>query len=197
MQGLWYGDRRDRVKWGALAHLAKRFSLASILQVAYFRDGFERILETDLEPEPIAEPVWEHFADLAAIEALAEALKVQTIRVYAETFDPSRRKRPEYIEGVLRAAELCPRPRLLFLDPDTGIERGPLRAEHAALREITRLWEAIDSREVLAVYQHASRETGWVDPAMLRMESACPGASVRRIKGSVAADVAILWARKE
>jgi len=40
MQGLWYGDRRDRVKWGALAHLASRFRLVSILQVAYFRDGW-------------------------------------------------------------------------------------------------------------------------------------------------------------
>lgn len=37
MQAIWYGDRRDRVKWGALLYLAKRHGIRQIIQVAYFR----------------------------------------------------------------------------------------------------------------------------------------------------------------
>jgi hypothetical protein len=194
MQGLWYGDRRDRVKWGALAHLVDRFDLASILQVAYFRDGAERLLKTDLGEYPIADEVWKHFADLAAIERLSKALGVE-IRVHGEAFDS--RKREEYIVGVLSAAGQRPRPRLLFLDPDTGIEPGSLKPEHVSTREIARLWTALDLGEVLAVYQHAPHETAWVDQSVQHMAKACPGADVRSIQGSVAKDVAILWARKE
>jgi hypothetical protein len=194
MQGLWYGDRRDRVKWGALAHLVDRFKLASILQVAYFRDGVARLLKTDLGERPIADDVWKHFADLAAIERLSEALGVE-VRVYGVLFDP--RKREEYIEGVLSASGQGSRPRLLFLDPDTGIEPGALTPAHASLSEITRLWTSLDHGEVLAVYQHAPHKAAWVETSVERMATACRGGNVRSIQGSVAADVAILWARKE
>jgi hypothetical protein len=194
MQGLWYGDRRDRVKWGALAHLVDRFKLASILQVAYFRDGVARLLKTDLGECPIADDVWKHFADLAAIERLSEALGVE-VRVYGKLFDP--RKREDYVEGVLSAAGQGSRPRLLFLDPDTGIEPGTLKPEHASSREIARLWSSLDHGEVLAVYQHAPHETAWVEKSVERMAKACQGATVLSIQGTVAADVAILWARKD
>jgi hypothetical protein len=193
MQGLWYGDRRDRVKWGALAYLAERFRLASILQVAYFRDGFERLLKTDTGEHAIPETVWKHFADLAAIERLSQDLKLE-IRVYTEVFDP--RKRDEYIEAVSRAAEERARPRLLFLDPDTGIQPGSLKPEHASSREITRLWRILGPGEVLAVYQHAPHAADWVNESAQRMAEACEGTRVRSIQGTVARDVAILWARR-
>jgi hypothetical protein len=96
VQGLWYGDRRDRVKWGALAHLVRRFGLASILQIAYFRDGAARLLRTDQGECPIADEVWKHFADLAAIERLSDALGVQ-VRVYGDVFDPKNRE--QYFPG--------------------------------------------------------------------------------------------------
>lgn len=182
------------MKWGALAHLADRFRLASILQVAYYRDGFERLLKTDTGEHAIAGPVWRHFADLAAIERLSEALGVE-VRVHVEPFDP--RKRDEYITGVLCAAEKRRRPRLLFLDPDTGIEPGALKPEHASSSEIARLWKALGPDEVLAVYQHAPHEAAWVERVMQRMAAACDGAEVRSIQGTVAADVAILWAHQD
>ena len=34
MRDLYYGDRRDRVKWGALAHLAERAAKAEHVLVA-------------------------------------------------------------------------------------------------------------------------------------------------------------------
>lgn len=134
------------MKWGALALLAARFRVASILQVAYFRDGVEWLLKTDLDTCAIADEVWTHFADLAAIGRLSKELGVE-VRVYGEIFDP--RKREEYIGGALRAADRRRRPRLLFLDPDTGIERSNLKPEHASVSEISRLWKAMDPGEVL------------------------------------------------
>jgi hypothetical protein len=196
MQGLWYGDRRDRVKWGALAHLASRFHLVSIVQVAYLRDGLDRFLTTDLpEPERINDAVWTHFADLAAIEHLAADLGVQTIKVHVDTFDP--KKRQDYLDGLLKAAAISPRPRLLFLDPDTGIQPGKLTPEHASLREITSVWRALDVGEVLALYQHAPHQADWVEQSINRMKSACEDAAVHAIRGTVARDVAVLWTRKE
>lgn len=69
---------------------------------------------------------------------------------------------------TLTAAERGPGTRLLFLDPDTGIEPGALQPEHASSSEIARLWKALEH-----------------------------GAHVHSILGNVAADVAILWARRE
>ncbi len=34
MRNTWYADQRDVVKWGMLAHIAERHSLAAIVQVA-------------------------------------------------------------------------------------------------------------------------------------------------------------------
>jgi len=178
MQGLWYGDRRDRVKWGALAHLAKRFRLASILQVAYFRDGVERLLKTDTGEHAIPEPVWKHFADLAAVEGLSRILGVE-IHVHVDVFDPKKRKK--YIDDVLCAAEKHPRPRLLFLDPDTGIQPGTLKPEHVSAEEITRLWRALGAGEVLAVCQHTPHE------AQVSASPPHPDASVTRARVSMAA----------
>ena len=64
MQGVWYGDRRDRVKWGALLHLVKTRSIPRIVQVSYYRDGADRMLETPEGRVPVLPAVWGHFSDL-------------------------------------------------------------------------------------------------------------------------------------
>lgn len=159
MQGLWYGDRRDRVKWGALAYLGQRFGIATILQVAYFRDGEAASLTTDEGDRPLSPAVWHHFADLRRVEQLRLPLSLD-IRVLDTPFDPS--KREAYMEVAIRFAATLARPLLVFLDPDTGIEPGSLAAEHAAIRDIRTVWAALRGGEVLSVYQHAYRDPDWV-----------------------------------
>jgi hypothetical protein len=61
MQGLWCGDRRDRVGWDALLHLAKNHSTPRIVQVAYYRDGIDQRLHTPASPIAMPSAVWEHF----------------------------------------------------------------------------------------------------------------------------------------
>lgn len=192
MQGLWYGDRRDRVKWGALTYLAQRFGTATILQVAYFRDGEAATLRTDEGDRQLLPAVWQHFADLRRVEQVRLSLGVD-IRVFDTSFDPSRRE--AYIESALCFAATLARPRLVFLDPDTGIEPGTLAPEHASAQDIRAVWSALDTGEVLAVYQHGYRDREWVSQSVQRLSELC-GAATRFVLGNTAADVAMLWSRK-
>ena len=50
MQPIWNGDRRDRVKWGAIYHLSDKHGIRDIVWVVFKRDETEKILciyETD------------------------------------------------------------------------------------------------------------------------------------------------------
>ena len=47
------------------------------------------------------------------------------------------------------------------------------------------------------MYQHAPHAAGWVNESAQRMAKACEGTRVRSIQGTLAGDVAILWARKD
>ena len=46
MKDTWYGDNRDIVKWGTLAHLAARESIKTIVQIPYLRPGDRPPLQT-------------------------------------------------------------------------------------------------------------------------------------------------------
>lgn len=74
MKDLYYGDRRDRVKWGALTFLANRYNVSTILQVAYLREHALISLETDVGPTPIPEAVWRQFSNLRSVETLGSAI---------------------------------------------------------------------------------------------------------------------------
>ena len=41
MQPIWNGDRRDRVKWGAICHLSDKHRIRDIVWVVFKRDETE------------------------------------------------------------------------------------------------------------------------------------------------------------
>lgn len=64
MRLKWYGDRRDRVKRGGLLHLAEKFGLSTIVQVAYLpREGDweDRMITVGAERREVANEVWDLF----------------------------------------------------------------------------------------------------------------------------------------
>jgi len=197
MQPLWYGDRRDRVKWGALSYLAERFDLSPIVQVAYCRDEDDRKLELRDGHRKIAIPkaVWNHFSDLRDIERLGRATG-RRIVVIDESFQ--ERQRREYVKHVIDKLKQHPRPMLLFLDPDTGIqpdERAGVK--HATTTDVREFWGSLQHHEVLAVYQHATRRGGWLHEKLDQLRSACNGSRVSAIQSPrIAKDVAMLWTQK-
>ncbi|HXX22404.1 MAG TPA: hypothetical protein VEO19_04570 [Terriglobia bacterium] len=191
MQGLWYGDRRDRVKWGALLYLARIRCVPRIVQVAYYREGADRSLETAEGRVPLPGGVWEHFSSLRQISRLGEATETE-ITVLDELFDPS--KRGDYIGSVVARIRGVKSPKIVFLDPDTGIEPTTGRPEHTAKDDLKTIWAALQKDDVLAVYQHANRTRTWCASGVSKMSEACGGVPVLVVTGTgMAADVAVLW----
>jgi hypothetical protein len=194
MQGLWYGDRRDRVKWGALIHLAKTKGIRYIVQVAYFRHGAEPILQTEEGEVPLPIEVWNHFSDLRHIERLGDVTG-KTITVLDQPFDPDIRHK--YIGLIVSKLKEIESPKIVFLDPDTGIEPENSRPEHVIKQDIREIWAALSEGDFLVVYQHADRTKTWRDDRGQKMSVACDNVPVKIILGTgIASDVAMLWCRK-
>jgi hypothetical protein len=198
MQGLWYGDKRDRVKWGALVHLANTKGIHCIVQVAYFRHGTDLKLHIGEKEVPLPIDVWNHFSDLKNIKRLEEKTNIK-ITVLDQEFSASRRD--HYIDEIVSKLRDLNCPKIVFLDPDTRIVPKNLRSEHFAREEIKKVWndehKALSNGELLVIYQHADRSKKWIRDRKNTMESACGGADIGIITGiGIASDVAMLWCRK-
>ena len=197
MQPVWNGDTRDRVKWGALFHLAHKGRLSPIIQVAYLRDRTKRNLYigSDERRARVPKAVWDYFSDLHNIERLGSAMGTPVV-VFDAPFNHEKRK--EYVQEAIRSLGVYPGPKLVFLDPDTGIMRdssaGP---KHATMGDIEEFWEAMSPGDVLAVYQHASHASHWRDTRRQQFSFACNRAPAAAIwSPMIAKDVAVLWTRK-
>jgi hypothetical protein len=215
MQGLWYGDKRDRVKWGALVHLAKEKNIFCIVQVAYFRHGPDlklQINECEVEREvELSQEVWDHFSDLRHIERLGGAIgKIIVVLDHKLNliFDPY--KRDDYIGAIVSEIK-NPKivsemkngsPKIFFLDPDTGIEPEKAKHGHVKKQDIEKIWRVLSPGDLLVVYQHADRTKKWrieqLNKRKTKMSSACDNVCVKHVLGKdIASDVAMLWCLKD
>ena len=201
MQGLWYGDRRDRVKWGALVHLSNTKGIRCIVQVAYFRHGTELKLQTEESEVPLPIQVWDHFSNLRHIERLGKATGLKII-VLDQYFEPI--KRHDYINMIVSHIEEINKEikgrKIIFLDPDTGIEPAKSSApEHVTKQDMEDIWKkAISQHDILIVYQHADHTKKWLLDRKNTMSSTCENTPVEIILGKdIASDVAMLWCCKD
>jgi hypothetical protein len=197
MRPLWYGDRRDRVKWGALFYLASTFNLSPIIQVAFWRDTTKKTLElgNGRGHAPIPKPVWDHFSDLRGIERLGRVAG-RRIVVVDDLF--RERQRRDYVGHIVDRLNRFAHPKLLFLDPDTGIQVDKFAsAKHATSTDVREIWTALNRGDVFAIYQHASRRRAWVGKKQDQLRAACGGSPVFAIRSpEVSKDVAVLWTQK-
>lgn len=198
MQGLWYGDKRDRVKWGALVYLAKEENIPCIVQVAYFRHGPDlklKVNECGVEREvELSQAVWDHFSDLRHIERLGESIGLEII-VLDQCFDHVIRG--DYIDMIASKVKEVECHKIIFLDPDTGIEPKKAKPEHVTIKDLQKIWEALRHGDLLVIYQHAAFTENWLSDRKGTMSSACSNVDVGTITGiDIAADVAMLWCCK-
>ena len=194
MRDTWYSDNRDVVKWSALHSLATDNHLASIVQVLFLQAGEPPTLSFDGNPLPIPGAVWRHFRDFLAVERLAASFGC-AIHVYDQLF--SSRTRRAYVDELLAFLPSAKGPRLVFLDPDAGLEPGRLSGRHVALADVRRVWNFLAPGEWLAVYQHASRDRQWRERAHAAFSTACGHAHVRQFVGfRLAHDVILLAAER-
>ena len=196
MRSKWFGDNRDLVKWSVLIHLAKRFQSSVILQVCFLsRHEFPQI-SLDGELLPMPQEVVEHFRSIRSVERLSNDVKIKV-------FDLPLDDREAYLKGALDFVnKVSGQPRVVFLDPDTGLAPAKAGVTHVTELETRKFWAALASRDVLVLYQHQTNRNGalWVQPKREQFASAIGVGSeeVGIAKGeSIARDVVFYYARKQ
>jgi hypothetical protein len=195
MRERWFGDNRDLVKWGVLAHLAGDYGLRTIVHVPYERTETDRPSFIFRGKRlTVADLVWKFFRDMRRIEMLGRQIEVE-VKIINEEFRPSLRRR--YAACISNLLVECERPLLLFLDPDTGIEPKAAAPEHITEYEIRRAWTELKAGDWLVLYQHARRVADWVDSACEQLSRICGGENVEVARSErVGRDVAFLCVLK-
>ncbi len=191
MRETWYSDNRDLVKWGALLHLATQHDIGRIIQVAYFRASSPPALEADgvAIPKPLA--VWRHFRDLHQVQGLARTSRLD-ISVIDWPF--SHRGRADYSERLVKHLVELSGPKLILLDPDTGIAPKNYGARHVTRAEVSAVWHSLRPHDWLSLYQHARRSKGWVQDTLTEFNACCGGAQATVLRSRGAAPDVVLFA---
>ena len=195
MRDQWYGDKRDLVKWGVLVELARRHRVMHILQVLYQRPSTWEPLEIDGELVEIPTAVVQHFRSATSVAAIQCTAKVDVVE---EIFGD----RSDYLKVVLQRIRLRPQvPGIVFLDPDTGLESHSPGPQHVLNSELTEIWNALRSGDILVFYQHQTNRNGtpWIEPKKIQFEQALGvqkgSTKLARAEG-IARDVAFFFIEK-
>lgn len=174
MQECWYSDNRDLVKWAALAHLSEAHGVKTLVQALYLSGPPRRPSVSYASGSFIvSDAVWNHFRSLANIRRLAEEIHVD-IEIVEDKMD--QRNRDAYTGQIECVVRRSARPRLLFLDPDTGLAPSKWGNQHVTTTELKRLWDVLGNGDWLVVYQHARRKKGWLDDVCREVRLALPNA---------------------
>lgn len=158
MRDKWFGDDRDLAKWGTLVHLAEEEAAETIVQIAFYRQSGKPCLFDGKGREEIHEEVWDFFRNCENIERLGSDFDF-SVRIFSREFTPSDRS--GYLRCCTRFVKKCACPRIVFLDPDTGLQPERANAEHVTRSELRTVWEALDKGDRLVLYQHARRTGSW------------------------------------
>lgn len=142
----------------------------------------------------VSDEVWQFFRDMRRIEQLGNQCRM-IVDLVSEEF--SHANRNIYSDHISRHFKGCPRPLLLFLDPDTGLQPKIPRVTHATENEVGRAWADLHAGDWLVLYQHARRKKDWVSAVSQQLRKLCDGTTVEVARSeNVGNDVAFLCARK-
>lgn len=170
MRSIWFGDKRDVVKWSVLLHLAQQHKLSVIAQICFLNEYRFPAVIVDKAPLPVPEEVLEHFRSIKSVTRLTD-------KVTIEVFDELLGNRLQYVdEAIAFIDHLRETPRLVFLDPDTGIAppSGEFNVTHVTEAELGRFWAALSPGDFLVLYQHKTnyRNKPWKEPKREQYASA-------------------------
>ncbi len=200
MQNKYYADNRDLVKWSVLIRLAEEYKLSRIIQVAYLLQDskFDNIAIDGLKPEPPSPEVLLHFRNMRGISALHMEI---SISVFDQKF--GKDNRGTYHNDLIQfLAALGDKPRLVFLDPDIGLQPlGRFDSRHVLCTEVHKIWSQLKTREVFAFYQHKPLfvpGTLWIEEYRTRLGKAIEVGKEAVLVGKspIAMDVAIFFVVK-
>ena len=195
MRDKWYSENRDLVKWGVLLQPAELHNTATILQVAYYRPPLWDDVEIDGCAYALPLEVVNHFRNIKNIETLRSNA---TVRVLVDPFQD----RAPYLQRILMAIRKLPRPAIVFLDPDTGLEpKGKPSLKHVLETELWEIWHALRRGDLLVFYQHQTTRDGrpWIKEKQTQFEKAIglePGDSKLAQGKKIARDVAFFFSQQ-
>ncbi len=197
MKDQYYADHRDLVKWSVLIRLAEQYGLSQIIQVAYLRPSIFSMVDIGGQEMELPSQVLSHFRNILNITTLHH--EHISINVFDHFFD----NRQAYHDAVTQyLTEFEDELRLIFLDPDTGLE--PLRRydfKHVRGLEVHSIWSQLRPNEVFAFYQHKTNmaDIPWIEEKRSQLASAIgvgeSGVMVGQSR-AIANDVVIYYAIK-
>ena len=164
MRNQFYSDRKDIWKWSLLLELAG--DRHHIYQVAMLtRDDGEHTLDQG-DPGECNALARGFFEDECRVDDRdiyrAEALLSGRITVLnpkgsdCEYYSPSSRTR--YFDHVLNTIKSDDKsPKVVFLDPDNGLEVKNSTSSHVRLQDVRRVWNSLRAGDYLVIYQHHAR----------------------------------------
>lgn len=210
MREQFYGDSRDVSKWSVIAQLAAGHQVRNVLQVAMLRPD-----RPDTQGSTRHDPLYCHprvkaffdrerqigVRDLRRVSSLPAhcnfSFRVDVVGegFWGEGFGPYR---AAYFRGVLARLAALSDPKLVLLDPDTGIttERYP-SPEHVGVKELSTVHECLVQGDVLLIYQHKPRftRTGakwWLKAEGLLRDATRKSASIRSFVDDDVAFIAVV-----
>ena len=200
MQNKYYADNRDLVKWSVLIRLAEQYKLSRIIQVAYLRPSFFDKIDIAGQKMELPPQVLAHFRNMRDITAIHTDHTEISISVFDRKFD----NRKTYHNDLRQfLAAFGAERRLVFLDPDTGLQpAGGFNFKHVLCTEARAIWSQLNKNEVFAFYQHKTLFTGgtcWCEKKRTQLEKAIEvGKGVVLVGQSprIANDVVIFFAVK-
>lgn len=184
------------VKWGSLVHLAKEQNIDAIFYVAMVtKSNFGPKLVVDGKLYQLDNFVCTHFPRcLDDIQRLGNATG---IHIYIESASFIRENRSDYFDSVIAKMDGLPSPKIIFLDPDTGISGKTRTEKHVSSSEISRIWKKLSDCDWLMLYQHSHHSKTWKDDMKRKFQCSCGADQIRVYEGpNISPDVVFFACRK-
>jgi hypothetical protein len=149
MRDKWYADKRDLVKWGGIMHLLndKNLGIKKVIQIAYYRKDNWPPLNFNGDDIPIPEKVLNFFRDITLIKNLDKR-----IEVFNQEFD--HKDRQKYTDDLCKTLKGIQERKIVFLDPDTGLEPKKCKVENVKHSEVKQIFDSLKPGDFLVFYQH-------------------------------------------
>jgi len=195
MKDIWFADNRDLVKWSVLFHLAERYRIDSILQIAYYTPSIFSKISIDSEEINLPPAIINHFRNIRTVEKIDCKFK---ITVFDRTFDD----RKTYLDAASKFIRgQTGIPKIVFLDPDTGLAPKKPLLTHVLDTEANTFWNLLELSDLFVFYQHQTNRNGqpWIKQKRKQLAVAL-GISDEKIKVAqgkkIARDVVFYYALK-
>lgn len=175
MNRMFFGDERDLFKFDLVRHIMKAFpDLASFTFVPMLTEEDVPAARKKSVHKDLARAQKKGRAGTRNLELMVDMGRLQEIDddleyfrgiktyfkkeniivdvLHRDTF--SHEHRVSYFEKVF---EKFPENSLIFLDPDTGLEVKNPTQRHLLFEEVRKIYERMDDRSILMIYQHLPR----------------------------------------